>query len=52
MILCGVAMAGSEGSGSVKGAVNEFAFANNLQVLSTRDKFPSWYLQKHLPFYA
>jgi len=46
MILCGVAMAGSEGSGSVKGAVNEFAFANNLLVLSTRDRYPSWYLQK------
>jgi hypothetical protein len=39
--------AGSEGSGAVKGAVNEFVFANNLQLLSTYDGlWYSWYLQK------
>lgn len=40
-------MDGSEGSGAVKGAVNEFVFANNLQLLSTYDGgWYSWYLQK------
>ena len=40
-------MTGSEGSGAVKGAVNEFVFANNLQLVSTYDGiWYSWYLQK------